>query len=173
MSNQQLGFDYRFIHKNHNKEILYDSGWEPNQMCDDGFEHMFDVFFRGATAPTNFKVGLTSVAPSQSDSYADLTQVTGDGYAEESLTCDNTGFPTLQLDSGNMEIISAEVEFENTNANIGNPSYAWDTATDAYLASVTSGSSIFISWKALSISRTLMPGDTLAVIIRQKGLQPE
>jgi len=163
----RFGFDFRIIHKNPNKEVIYDSGWTPNQVSDDGFEHIFDTFFRAATAPTSFKIGLLTSNVNQASSYNDLVALapTGTGYAEQALTRNNTGFPTLTLASGDMQLISAEVTFENTGGS------NWTTVTHAYLSSVTGGSGVFISWEALSLSRTLGPGDTLGVIIRQKGRQ--
>ncbi len=170
---RELGFDFKFTHKNSKGEVVYNSEWLPNQVSDDGFKHIFDTFFRNATAPTSFKIGLLQADAAQDDSYGDLAQVTGEGYAEGALTRNNTGFPFLALaGDNNMEIRTDNVTFENTDINTGDPAYAWDEATHAYLASVTGGSSIFIAWRALSTPRILMPGDVLSVSVRQKGLQP-
>lgn len=170
MTYDRFGFDFRIIHKNPNKDVIYDSGWTPNQVSNDGFEHIFDTFFRGATAPTSFKIGLLTANVTQASVYTDLVALapTGTGYAEQALTRNNTGFPTLTLDppsTGDMQITSAEVTFENTGGT------NWTTVTHAYLASVTGASGVFISWETLSLSRTLGPGDTLGVVIRQKGRQ--
>lgn len=169
---KQLGFDFKYTHKDHTGKILYNSDWLPNQVADDGFEQIFDVFFRGATNPASFKIGLTTTDPNRTDSYGDLDQVSGIGYSEASLTRDVTGFPYLQETEGDIEIRTREVEFENASVNTGDPADAWDTATNAYIASVIGGSSTFIAWRALSASRTLMPGDVLTVTVRQKGLMP-
>ncbi len=161
----RMGFDFKFIHTNKDGEVLYDSGFQPNQMSDDGFESMFDVFFRDATPPTGFEIGLTTSNPSKDDSIGDLNEVSGTNYSRQTVEKNSTGFPTLGLDVGDIQIETKQVEFENTN-----PSTAWDTATDGFLSAVMSGTDdVFVCWKALSVNRTLQPGDKLHVIIKQKG----
>jgi len=164
------GVDFRFIHKNGAGVVLFESGWVPNHMTDDGFELLFDVFFRGATAPTSFEIGLASAAISQTDSLENVTELAVQyGYAREGVDRDDTasGFPTLELDGGDMQIESTTVQFENTDET-----EAWAGATDAFLVGVMTGDDILINYRPLSVTRTLQPNDTLDVTFRVKGEQP-
>jgi len=162
------GFDFRFVHKDKNGEVLEDSGFMGNHVTDDGFELLYDSFFRGASAPDNFAIGLAQNSLGQTDSLGDVMEVTGTGYERQALERSAIGFPSLGLDGGDMEIESATVQFENT-AEEG----AWDSAVDGFL--VAEGASIddaLVCYRPLSATRTLQVGDTLDVTIRVKGLQP-
>ena len=165
MDNKSLGFDFKFEHRNADGEILWESDWLPNHFTDDGIELMFDEFFRGADAPTKFMIGLNTANLSQTSSYTDLVEPTGTGYELKDITRNNTGFPTLALDNNNMQIITAEVTFENTDST------AWTGVTDGFLAADLT-SNVLVNYRPLSATRTLQPGDTLSVTIQMKGLQP-
>jgi len=176
---KDFGLDFMFVHKNNNGDILYNSGWEPNQVSDEGFKSMFDTYFRNnddlTEAPVSFKVGLvvTDVThPAQTSTYAQVAAIQPDnaseGYAEQPLTRNNTGFTALELSSGDMQITSASVTFTNTETIGGT---TWDTVVAAYLATIGSTATYFFSWKALAVNRTLEPGDSLDVTVRQKGRQ--
>ena len=162
---RELGFDYNFRHYDKNGNLLYNSGWLPNQVSDDGFELIYDVFFRGATAPTGFSIGLAKVPISQDDSLDDVTEITGTSYSRQTVERSAVGFPTLALDSGDMQIVSKEVVFENTGET------AWDGATDAFLVADLA-TDVLVCWRALSSTRTLQPGDKLNVTMKIKGKQP-
>jgi len=162
----KLGFNFRFVHRDRNNNILYDSGFLPNHVTDDGFEMLYDVFFRGATAPTAFEIGLAQNSLGKTSSIGDITEVTGTGYSRKAVDRDDTasGFPTLELDQTDMQISSVEVNFENTGET------AWDSAEDGFLAST--GEVALICYRPLAQTRTLHPGDTLDVTINVKGLHP-
>ncbi len=167
-----LGFDYKIIHTNYKKEIIYTSDWLSNQFSDDGFEHIFDAFFRNGLQPDSFAVGLgITSSPIQSDSYTDLNKLTGDGYEEQTLNRNNTDFPLLEIDNNDIQISSKKVTFTNTNVNVGNPAFAWNSIVYIFLIANTDGDKIFISWKALPNSKKVLPGDDFNVIIQQKGRQ--
>ncbi len=172
----RMGFEFRFVHTNKNGEVLYDSGFQPNQMADEGFEQMFDVYFREGAAPEKFQIGLATVNPAQTTTLLTVAEVsnTGDGYERQDVLRDNSadGFPTLALDDDNMQIESKMVEFENVGSG------AWDTATDGFLTAVMDedypddNNDKFVCWKALTVGRILQIGDKLNVQIKQKGKQP-
>ena len=170
---REFGFLFKYEHYNKDGELVWSQDWSPNQFSDDGFEHMFDLYFRGATAPTGFEIGLTGSAPLQDDSIAQIGTKEIDnateGYARQGVDRDDTasGFPTLALDGGDMQIESTTVQFENTDGSV-----AWDGATHAFLTAVMAGDDIFVCWQALSTTRTLQPGDKLNVTIKAKGKQP-
>jgi len=167
---RKLGFDFRFVHKDSEGNIKENSGWLPNHMTNDGVEEMYDVYFRAASAPDNgFEIGLNTQSLSQTSSFADLVEVTGTGYSRIAVTRDSTssGFPTLALDNGNMQVETATVTFENTGSS------AWDGAVDGFLNSTDSvDGETLICYRPLSTTRTLQPGDTLEVTIKVKGQQP-
>ncbi len=170
---RELGFDFKFTHKNNKGEVLHDSEWLPNQVSNEGFMEIFDVFFRNATAPTAFKIGLLTDAPTRNTIYGDLAQIsnTDRGYAEQTILRDDSvgGFPELiEGGDGNVEIRTGIVEFENDSLEIGETDFAWDSASYAYIAS---DNNTFIAWRQLSVPRQLLPGDILNISIRQKGLE--
>lgn len=162
------GLDFQFRHTDKDGNVLHDSGWLPNHMTDDGFQLMYDVFFRDATGPTKFMIGLNTANLSQTSSQGDLSQVTGTGYALEDVARSSAagGFPTLALDGGDMQITSTTVQFENTHG-----SEAWTGAVDAFLLGDLA-TNVLIAYRPLSTTRTLQPGDKLDVTIKIKGEQP-
>ena len=164
---QELGLEFRYEHRNSDGELLSDSGWLENNMTDDGIEEMYDVYFRGAAGPDGgFEIGLNQSNLSQTSSFGDLTEVTGTGYSRKAVSRDNTGFPTLSLDNGDMQVSTLTVTFENTGGA------AWDGAVDGFLNSTDSGGETLICYRPLSATRTLQQGDTLDVTIKIKGDQP-
>lgn len=166
MSNN-LGCNWRFVHTNGSGDVLYDSGWKPNQMGSEGIEQMYDIYFRGkSTVPSKFQIGLLKSAPNKSSTVASLSEVTGTGYARKDVERSNTGFPTLALDGGDMQVTSKEVTFKNTGST------AWAGATHGFMSAVTSGGDKFVGWNSLIVSRVLQPNDELHVMIQLKGQQP-
>lgn len=165
---RKLGFDFRFIHRDSENKIINDSGFLPNHMTDDGIEEMYAVYFQGAAGPdSGFEIGLNTQSLVQSSSFADLLEVTGDGYARKAVPRSAVGFPTLALDNGDMEITTHSVTFENTGTA------EWSGAVDGFLNSNDSvNGNTLVCYRPLSTTRTLFPGDTLEVTIKVKGQQP-
>ena len=167
---ERLGFNFRFVHKDAEGNVIDDSGFLPNHMTDDGIQEMYDVYFRGGSVPDNgFEIGLNTLALAQTSSFVDLVEVAGTGYVRQAVTRDDTasGFPALALDAGDMQIETSTVQFENTGAT------AWDGAFDGFLNSTDSiDGETLIAFRPLSATRTLQPGDTLDVTIQVKGQQP-
>lgn len=166
-----MGFDFKFEHLDKNGNVKYSSEWLPNQLSDEGFEQMFDIYFRGqATVPNNFQVGLAASNPSQTTTIATVDEVSGAGYERQDVNRDDSsdGFPGLGLDTDDDMMISAtQVTFENTSTTT-----PWTTATDGFISAVMSGTDKFVCWRGLGVTRTLEPGDELRVTMRQKGIQP-
>ena len=163
-----LGFDFRFIHRDGEKNILNDSGFLPNHMTDDGIEEMYAVYFQGSAGPDGgFEIGLNTQTLTQTSSFTDLLEVSGDGYTRKAVPRSAVGFPTLALDNGDMEITTHSVTFENTGA------VEWSGAVDGFLNSTDSvNGEKLVCYRPLSTTRTLFPGDTLEVTIKVKGQQP-
>lgn len=167
---ERLGFNFRFVHKDAEGNVIEDSGFLPNHMTDGGIEELYDVYFRGGSVPDNgFEIGLNTLALAQTSSFIELVEVAGTGYVRKAVTRDGTasGFPILALDVGNMQIETATVQFKNTGVS------AWDGAVDGFLNSADSiDGETLVAFRPLSITRTLQPGDTLDVTIKVKGQQP-
>lgn len=171
MSEFRMGFEFKFVHKDADGNILYETEFQHNHMTDDGNEEMYEVYFRGDSGPDSpFEIGLNQDSLSQTSSFTDLNEVTGTGYARESIDRDDTstGFPSLGTNTdGDMEIETATVTFENTGES------AWDGAVDGFLiSSDTTDGETLVCYRPLSATRTLQGGDTLDVTIRITAEQP-
>jgi hypothetical protein len=134
-----------------------------NGLQDEGENLILDVFFRGATAPTSFYLGLgnnngTPGVPLDNATLSTITEVSGTGYARIQIERSNVGFPTIRQDSGtgDWEVVSKEVFFQNT----GNTN--WTAADYVFLTDVSSGTNgKLIATSAFSLSRVLTPNDSL------------
>lgn len=88
---------------------------------DRGHQEMLDEYFRAATAPSNFLVALVNDTVVGTDDWADISaqQQTGTGYSQQAINRDGTasGWPTLALDSSEMQIIGKQVTFTATGAD--------------------------------------------------------
>ena len=86
-----------------------------------GFQEILDLYFRGATAPTQFLVALFNDTAAITDDKADLlNEQTGTGYAQQVINRDSTaaGWPTLAANgSGYMQVEGAEVTFTASAAD--------------------------------------------------------
>lgn len=134
-----------------------------NSLANQGEQAMLDAYLRGAAGPTNFYFGLYNDTPVATDTLASLVnEVSGTGYARIQVTRDNTGWPTLALDSGDYKATSATKTFTAGGT--------WTDATVLVLnsdaASGTSG--VLVAYVSLSATRTLQNGDTLDVDIAVK-----
>lgn len=128
---------------------------------DKGHEHILDVALRGATAAANFYVALLNATIVGTNNWADvsaneLSAGTNSGYAQVSIARDATaaGWPTLALDSSEMQIIGMSCTFTAT----GN----WATAVTAVaiVANLATDALIFYS-NITSIS--LLSGESITV----------
>lgn len=139
-------------------EVINDQGLLPNNLVDEGEDDILDVYFRAATAPTNFFLRLYNDTPVDTDTLATLTgEVTGTGYpGTNTIERNTTGWPTLAPDSGDARVVSKTISWENTGGS------AWGAATHSVLATVQTGTAgLFIAYRALTATRTLQPSDTL------------
>ena len=141
---------------------LIDKWSNRNALADEGEELMLDAFFRDAAEPTNFYLRLFNDTPAETDSLSDLTgEPSGNGYAAVTITRDATGWPTLELDSGDWQVVSKSCVFLADGGTIGPVIYA-------VLATSTDSSGKLVAYNALSTTRTLMDGDSLTVTLTIK-----
>jgi hypothetical protein len=149
------------IHRNKEGEIL-DEAILQNTLMDEGEGNMLDVYYRGATGPTSFFVGLFNDTPGETDSLTDLTgEPTTNGYERQEIEASETGFPTLALDGGDFQAESKTVTFEADGG-------AWGPVTHAVLATSEDNSGLAVAFVALQATRTLQDGDSLEFSINIK-----
>jgi hypothetical protein len=139
-----------------------------NALYDLGEQQLLEVYFRGATAPTDFKLGLINTGYSLTETHtmtnvggAELTNSNAAGYtARQTLTKDATGWPTSALNSGDWQITSRQVEWTATGAWTGTASFIFLMTGGNTTPADTTGTIIAVA--ALSPTRQLgATGDKL------------
>jgi len=152
---------WRFEHRDRHGKLL----WEhegPNALADEGERQMLEVYYRAENAPTTFYIRLYNDTPAETDGLADLTgEPSGNGYAAEEVERSSTGFPTIETNSGDWQVVSKTVTFEASGGSIGPVTYA-------VLATTSDNTGKLVAYVALSQSRTLAAGETLDVTITIK-----
>lgn len=144
--------------------LLAEQPFTENALADEGEENILDVYFRAATAPTTFYLGLLNSTPTDTTTLATMTaEPSGNGYSRQQIERNSTGWPTLALDGGDFRAVASVETFTAAGGTIGPVTYAF-LCTNA--ATGTSGK--FLVYNALSSSRTLNDGDSLDVTMRVK-----
>ena len=148
-------------HINKDGEVLHEEQTR-NALVDQGESLMLDVFFRNLNSPTQFYARLCNQAGL--DEASTLPTILGEpaiagdpvwtGYAPQLIERSATGFPTLELNAGDYRVISKQVVFTATTGEIG-------PVSALYLATTTNNSGSLIAFVILSMSRTLLAGDSL------------
>lgn len=139
--------------------------WEDrkrNSLFDEGERAMLLQFFRAEEAPTVFYLRLAYDTLVETDSLIDVrNEPSGNGYSAATLERSAIGFPTLALNSGDYQLTSKTFSFTASGGNIG-------PVNVAYLATSSDNSGKLILANALSMSRTILDGDTLEATISIK-----
>jgi len=159
----------------HNGKVIYHAkgiakAW--NGLMDAGEQNVLDVYFRNQNAPTTFYLGLgnnggTPGIPAENATLADITEVSGTGYARQEITRDTTGWPTLAQDSsdGDYYVTSKQVGFVNSGTS------DWTSADYLFITDAASGTTgKLLVCIALSSSRVLKPSDELDAKVDQGKL---
>lgn len=126
-----------------------------NALYDIGEQDLLEVYFRAATAPTGFHLGLLKTTYTLTETHTMTTMAPGTyelsntpdpGYsARLALTRDATGWPTSALNSGDWQISSAQVTWTANGA--------WtDTAGFVFLVAGGSASVADVSGKLLAVA---------------------
>ena len=133
---------------------------------DKGHEHVLDVALRGATAASNFYVALLNDTILGTDNWADVSanEVTvgnNPGYAQQTINRDATanGWPTLALDSSEMQITGKQVTF-TASAN-------WVTAVTAVGIVANMATDALLLYSNIT-SISLLNGESIAVTPKWK-----
>lgn len=138
------------------EEALRSQRWTQNALADEGEQDMLDVYLRGASPPASLYVGLLTATPTDTTTLATMTETTGTGYARIAVARNTTDWPTLALNSGDFMATSVAKTFTAGGT--------WGASTYAFLGTASTGTAgKFVAYTALSATRTLVNGDTLAV----------
>lgn len=138
-----------------------------NNLADEGEQAFLDVFLRGATAPTQFYVGLSdSSTPCSITDTATLTTASAgepstNGYARQLIERNSTGWPTLGLDSGDYMATSSTETFSASGGS-------WGPVYCVFLGTTSDNTGKHISYAPLSTARTLASGESLQVTYKVK-----
>jgi hypothetical protein len=154
---------WEFIHRDKYGKII--DRWESeNTLANEGQYAWLDVFLRDGTAPSAFYLALVNDTPLKTDAMSDLQNEPPDtyGYARQEITRDETGWPTLGLNSGDEMATSLTVTFTASGGDIGPVTYAVLTTT----LSGTGGK--HLAFAALSQTRTLHTGESLSCQLKIK-----
>lgn len=157
----------KFVHRDAQKRILWESGWTPNALMDEGERLLLDVFLRNATAPTSFRVRLFADVPVETDSLASLQNEPGGntGYVPGTINRDATalGWPTLENIGGDFYATSAKVTFRCTGPG------QYPQVSSATLCTTSDNSGKLIDATELKDPRVMKSGDVLDIYY-QPGL---
>lgn len=133
-----------------------------NALADEGENNLLDAFFLNANVPTTFYLRLFNDTPEETDSLSDLTgEPTTGNYSAQEVERSATGWPTLELDAGDWQIVSKQVTFLASGGTIGPVTYA-------VLATSSDNAGKLIAFNALQTTRNLLAGDSLKVTLTLK-----
>lgn len=133
-----------------------------NALANEGEYLIQDVMFRGNTAPTGYYLRLYNTTPGLTSTLTTLAASepsTANGYnpANQGITRDSTGWPLVpQLVSSHYEITSKTITITASGGTIGPVTYA-------ALATSSDNTGKLMAYAALSATRTLQIGDSLAM----------
>lgn len=150
----------RFVHRSAAGAVLWESGWLPNALMNEGEKNILDAYLRGQNVPTAFFLRLFADTPQETDSLASLTNEPGGllGYAPIQIERSAVGWPTLDNSGGDFQAQSKTVTFRATGS--------WPSVTHAVLATSSDNSGLLIDSTALSQSRTLRSGQALDISLQ-------
>lgn len=134
--------------------------WEEtkqNALTDQGELAILESFFRGAASytPSVFYVRLCNDALVSTDTLLTvLNEPSGNGYSGQTVERATVGFPLMELSDGDYRITSKELTFTATGGNIG-------PINTVFLATTSDSSGTLLSYLSLSLSRTILSGDSM------------
>lgn len=137
------------------------------KLFDEGEQLILDVFFRGATPPAGFHLGLCNVSGGVANMAETLTlatltgELSGNGYSRQAIERNSTGWPSLALDAGDYQATSSEETFTAAGGSIG-------PGNVAFLATTSDNTGKLLCAVDLSTPRTLANGESLKVTYKVK-----
>lgn len=155
---QEVG-RWEFTHRDARGRIIWHA-IEHNGLSNVGQQRLLEVYFKDATEPSSYYLGLAdststcSVAKADSTATAFTAEPSTNGYARVNITRDGTGFPTSGLSSGDWHVVTKTATFTASGGS-------WGPVYCAVLATSSDNTGDFLAWAALSTGRTLASGETL------------
>jgi hypothetical protein len=122
-----------------------------------GLQFLLEVAFsEQQSVPTNFYIGLaTDASLAEGATLASLTEVSGTGYARQTVASNNTDFTSATTGTNDRKVTTKTVTFTAGGT--------WTGANTVFLATTVDGSGKLIASAPLSVTRTLGNGDSLTV----------
>jgi len=154
-------WDIKYVRKD--GEILWREE-KRNALADVGELAVLESFFRGNATytPTQFYVRLCNDALVSTDTLSSiLNEPSGNGYSGQLLERSSVGFPLMALSEGDYRTTSKEITFTASGGDIG-------PVNTVFLATTNDTAGILISYLNLSLSRTVLDGDSMIAQYRIK-----
>ena len=125
----------------------------------EGLQYLLEVAFsEEQSVPANFYIGLaTDATASEDDSLSDLTEVTGTGYARQTVASNSTDITSASAGTADRKITIKEVTFTATGT--------WDGAKTVFFATIVNDTGKLIASSPLSTTLTLNNNDTLKLAL--------
>ena len=140
--------------------------WEDekaNSLVQEGEESILETYFRGDATyiPTEFYVRLCN---DDLVTTTTLSTVSGEpadtyGYEPQLIERSTVGFQTKELNEGVYRIISKLISFTASGGSIG-------PVRTAYLATTLDNTGKLLAFRSLTLSRTILDGDTMTLQFR-------
>lgn len=126
-----------------------------DEYCTEGLQHALEVVYsEEQSIPANYYIGLCEDASvAENANLAGLTELSGNGYARQTIASDNTDFTSAATGTNDRKITTKTVTFTATGT--------WNGATHAFLATTIDDTGKLVAAAALSVERFLVNGDSL------------
>jgi hypothetical protein len=152
---------WEITHKDKFGNILFQEELR-NALADEGENSMLDSYFRNQNNPVQYYLRLCNDSLDETDTLASiLGEPAGSGYIPQLIERSSVGFPIIELDAGDWRVISKETTFTAFGGDIG-------PVVTAYLATTIDNTGKLIAYVPLSMTRTILDGDSLIAKLKIK-----
>ena len=129
------------------------------ELHQEGLQYLLEVAFtEEQSVPANFYIGLaTDAALAENASLGDQTEVSGTGYARQTVASDNVDITSATTGTNDRKITTKTVTFTAGGT--------WTGANTTFLATSSDDSGKLIASAPLSETRTLTDNSTLSTAI--------
>jgi hypothetical protein len=133
-----------------------------NALVDEGEENLLDTYFRDQNSPSAFYFRLCNDALAETDTLAEIqNEPSGNGYAAQQVERSTVGFPTLEFHDGDYRVVSKEITFTAGGGAIG-------PVNTCFVATTPDNTGKLIAYVPLSLTRTILDGDSMILRMRIK-----
>jgi len=139
-------------------KIIYEEKTK-NILVDEGEKAIVDTFFRNNASSylssDVFYIGLHKGTVSESTTLATIpNEPVGNGYSRIECERSNVGWPTLEQNDGDWQVVSKEIGLTAAGGDIG-------PVNGAFLGTSLDNFGVLIGAVAMKIERTILAGDTI------------